>query len=141
VVYVYSWDAVWELDLFLPITSLKFSTIGDFFMATGDRVFNLWKRDKNTPFFSSEVFFSVQKELAIPSRKTDFLNPNQLGNIIQCEVSIEGRLIITLDKDEKKLKIWYNDYQKDSSEVDGTDTPSVLASKSPFQVKYLKSKL
>jgi len=99
---------VWELDLYLPITSLRFSTIGDFFVATGKQVFNLWRKDTTTPFFSSEVFFSVDKNLAIPSKKTEFLENNQLGEVIQCEISIEGRLIITLEKDKSTLRIWYN---------------------------------
>jgi hypothetical protein len=104
-------------------------------MATGDKVFNLWKKDTTTPFFSSEVFFSVQKELAIPSRKTEFLMPNQLGNIIQCDVSIEGRLIITLEKDEKRLKIWYNDYgKKENGVVEEADMPRTAPTTSPFQV-------
>ena len=77
-----SWDAVWELDLYLPINSIKFSTIGDFFIATGKEVFNIWRKDQNTPFFSSELFFSVNEKLAIPSKKTEFLNSNQLGDIV-----------------------------------------------------------
>jgi len=80
---LYSWDLVWELDLLLPINSLRFSTIGDFFVATGTEVFNLWRKDTTTPFFSSEVFYSVDKNLAIPSKKTEFLNFDQLGKIIQ----------------------------------------------------------
>lgn len=104
-------------------------------MATGDKVFNLWKKDTTTPFFSSEVFFSVQKELAIPSRKTEFLMPNQLGNIIQCDVSIEGRLIITLEKSEKRLKIWYNDYEnKENGVVEEPDIAKTVVAASPFQV-------
>lgn len=127
---------MWELDLFLPITSLRFSTIGDFFIATGREVFNLWRKDKTTPFFSSEVFYSVDKSLAIPSKHTEFLSNHQLGEIIQCEITVEGRLIITLEKDKKTLKIWYNDYQKkENGVVNGRNSKNTLVNNaSPFQV-------
>lgn len=128
------WEAVWDLDLFLPINSLRFSTIGDFFVATGNEVFNLWRKDADTPFFSSEVFFSVDKEIAIPSKKTEFLSTNQLGKIAQCEISIEGRLIITLEENHNKLKIWYNDYKKQEPQENGCGTPDSKSPVSPFQV-------
>lgn len=77
------WDAVWKLELFLPINFLKFSTIGDFFVATGTEIFNIWRKDHSTPFFSSELFFSVDKTIAIPSKKTEFLTSTELGEFIQ----------------------------------------------------------
>ena len=73
---------MWERHLTLPISTLRFSTIGDFFVATGKEVFSFWKKEKSRPSFKSEVFFSVDKEIAIPSRKTEFLNNSQLGHII-----------------------------------------------------------
>lgn len=134
----YRWDAVWELELVLPITTLRFSTIGDFFIATGFEIFNIWRKDRSTPFFSSEVFFAVDKQLAIPSRKTEFLTPDKLGDIIQCEVSIEGRLIITLERAKKTLKIWYNDYdivEEVAVDVGNGDTKkSSRPTVSPYQV-------
>lgn len=60
-----------------------------------------------------------------------------MGKIIQLEISIEGRLIITLEEGAKTLKIWYNDYQKESAEeMNGVSTPRKLSNKSPFQVIF-----
>lgn len=81
----------------------------------------------------------MDKDLAIPSKKTEFLNNNQLGEITQCEVSIEGRLIITLEKEKKTLKIWYNDYDtSENGPFDGKPAPLTHkpSSYTPFQVSF-----
>lgn len=132
-----SWDIVWERNLQLPVTSVRLSTIGDFFVLTGKEIFNLWKKEKLRPSFKSELFYSIDKKLAIPSRKTEFLNGNQLGDITQCEITIDGRFIITLEKDKKTLKIWYNDYRSKDNALERPGTqPAMPGRPSQFQVGH-----
>jgi hypothetical protein len=108
----------------LPITFLRFSPIGDFFVATGEKVLNIWRKDDSMAGekYSSEYFLACDNQLAIPSRYNKFVDDNQLGRIIQSEISVEGRLIATLEEDKKYIKIWYNFYIEDSL--------------SPYQVSY-----
>lgn len=90
-------------------------------------------KDLTTPFFSSECFFSVNKDIAIPSKVTSFVTHDHLGDIIQTEVSIEGRLIITLERDRKTLKIWYNDYEIKENGVASPESLAKTHASSPFQ--------
>ena len=83
---------------------------------------NLWKREKLKPSFKSEVFLWINKELAIPSRSTEILNSDQLGDILISEITVDGRYIITLEKDKLTLKIWYNNFHKFESKIERTNS-------------------
>ena len=92
-------------------------------------------KEKSKPSFKSEVFLCVNKELAIPSRSTEFLNRNQLGDINMCEVSVDGRFIVTLEnKDQRTLKVWYNNYHKLESKICRTNSQKIMIAESQFQV-------
>lgn len=105
------WDKVWVLDIYLPINWLRFSAIGDYFVATGEGVLNIWKKDSNSKSFNSELLFCADsiKHLAIPSRTTQFYGSGL--DIIQCELSSDGSMIYTLEKDSSRLKIWASSFQ------------------------------
>ena len=82
----------------------------------------------------------MDKEIAIPSKTTRFMYPYELGDIIQCEVSIEGRLIITLQRDRSTLKIWYNDKEDQEKKQENEQNHLGLSkrgSHSPYQVKVV----
>lgn len=66
--------------------------------------------------------------------------PYELGDIIQWEISIEGRLIITLQRDRSTLKIWYNDkedQEKKHESENNNMTMSKRGSHSPYQVHFI----
>ena len=66
-----AWEKVMEIPLMVDdhLTSLRFSAIGDFFVATGPGLFNLWAKD-DLDVFNSMMFASVDPKLAIPSKST-----------------------------------------------------------------------
>lgn len=56
------WSLCWRIDLLLSIKCLWFSTIGDFFLATGKNLVNIWKRD-NVDSFNSEILLTGKDNL------------------------------------------------------------------------------
>lgn len=56
------WMLLWKIDMLLRIKILRFSTIGDFFLATGKNLVNIWKRDK-VESFNSEILLTRKENL------------------------------------------------------------------------------
>jgi hypothetical protein len=56
------WEISWKIDMHVSIKTLRFSTIGDFFLATGKNVVNIWKKDKLLGF-NSELLHSGKDNL------------------------------------------------------------------------------
>lgn len=53
---------------------------------------------------------------------------------MQCEITVDGRLIITLEKDQKTIKVWYNTHKEESANGDiNHNRVASGTSKSPFQ--------
>lgn len=63
--------------------------------------------------FNSEVLITSAKNMKIPSKYTRALETNQLGNIIDSNITVDGRLFVTLEENSKTLKIWTNSYTEE----------------------------
>jgi len=108
------WKIETKLEIYMPVKSLSFSTIGDFFLITGERVLNIWKKDETVDGFNSELMYSTKKELLIPSKTTKVLDEKDIGLIQQSDITVDGRLIVTLEQGAKTLRIWFNAYSEEA---------------------------
>lgn len=99
--------------MLMRIKTLWFSTIGDFFLATGKNLVNIWKRDK-LDCFNSEILLTGKENLQkLPSWTVKALEIKDLGRIIESHITVNGRLFFTLEDGQKFIKVWYNAFTEE----------------------------
>lgn len=87
--------------------NISMSPIGDFFCISGNGVMSVWGRNNEaSTSFSNYIHYSKEESKDLIS---GIMKKVALGNIIQQEVTRDGRLIVTLEQRGRSLKVWYQD--------------------------------
>jgi hypothetical protein len=91
----------------MPIRNISLSPIGDFMVLSGQHLLTVWSRDSETlQSFSNIIYYSKEEAKGIMA---SVIKQIELGDVMQSEISKDGRLIIFLENNAHTLKILYQD--------------------------------
>lgn len=91
----------------MPIRNLNLSAIGDFFVISGPGLMSVWSRDSPTDYsFSNFIYYSTEEKTSLLAA---VIKQKKLGNIIEQDITSDGRMILCLEQRSKTIKIFYQD--------------------------------